>query len=142
MMFEISISVTIKSLPKWLNKNFITKILVRLPKKYFKKSPKIFSFVFIGDHKMKKLNYTYRGKNYSTDVLSFRYERIGEILICVPQAVHQAYIFNIPLKKEMARLIAHGILHTVGFDHERSEKEAKKMFTLQDKMAGWDSAPF
>lgn len=100
------------------------------------KNKKELSIVIVGDKKIKQLNWQYRKKNKITDVLSFEGEAdfLGEIVICLSKAKRQAKKFNLPLKIEMSRLLIHGILHLLGYDHEKSLKEAKKMYALQDKL--------
>lgn len=105
----------------------------------------------IGEKKMQSLNYKWRGKDKSTDVLSFESGQLkknnanfvfapenifclGEIIICYPVAVRQAREDECSLNKEMAILLIHGILHLAGYDHEKSVQEARKMFRLQEKI--------
>lgn len=96
----------------------------------------------ISNSEMKSLNKKYRGKNKPTDVLSFsRVEfktefpsiDIGEVLIATDVAKKQAPRFDNTYHEELARLTVHGVLHIFGYDHERSKKEEKVMFRLQDK---------
>lgn len=93
---------------------------------------------FISDDKMKKLNQEYRGKDSTTDVLSFSYledaqknDTLGDIVISYQQAERQAEEKDI--KEEIVTLLTHGILHIFGYDHEAKE-DAEKMFSLQDKI--------
>ncbi|MBI2451352.1 MAG: rRNA maturation RNase YbeY [Parcubacteria group bacterium] len=120
----------------------------------FKKFKKIeISLAFVGDSRIKKLNKIWRGKNRITDVLSFGVEeiefknspvgdvfispdnvkRIGEIVIDPHQAKKQAKKFGHSLDKEIIRLLAHGILHLLGYDHE-NDKEALEMERLEEKI--------
>lgn len=96
------------------------------------------SIVLVGDKRIQELNKEYRHKNKVTDVLSFgdwqEEDFLGEVIICVPQAKRQAKEFGIDFKSEMARLLIHGILHLAGYDHEKSKKEEKIMFGLQDQI--------
>lgn len=73
------------------------------------------SIVLVGDAKIKSLNTKYRKKNRITDVLAFDY---GEIIICLPQAKRQAKELKHSLKKELAILLVHGILHLAGYNDE------------------------
>jgi len=102
------------------------------------KIKKSLSVVVVGEAKIKKINFLYRHKNKSTDVLSFEGEGdlLGEIFLCWPIAKKQAKQYGLTLKEEIARLAIHGILHLSGFDHEKGGAEAKKMFDLQDKLLG------
>ena len=94
------------------------------------------SIALVGPARMKKLNKKYRGKNRTTDVLAFGSDQklfsvfqkeIGEIVICLQEVKKNAKRFNLSFKKELTRVLVHGILHLLGYDHEISKTEAKKM---------------
>ncbi len=95
----------------------------------------------VGEKKIKALNLKYRGKNLVTDVLSFSWleggempgDFLGQIFICYPQIVRQAKEYKVSVEEEFARMLVHGLLHLVGYDHVK-ENEAKKMFVLQEKI--------
>ncbi len=89
------------------------------------------------------LNKEWRNKDKPTDVLSFpinekppeyKYYLLGDVVISLPVAKRQAEKTGLTYKEEILRLLIHGILHLLGYDHEKSEKEAKIMFSLQDKI--------
>ena len=88
---------------------------------------KQFSVAFISDDRMKQLNELFRGKNFTTDVLSFPHEpdefnpdkdNLGDIVISVEQAQKQAAENGLTLEVEIKQLILHGLLHLCGHDHE------------------------
>jgi probable rRNA maturation factor len=97
------------------------------------------SLVLTGQERMQKLNREYRGKNRPTDVLSFSMTEqkeeaptafieppdglihLGEIIISYPQAVIQAGEKGHAVGKELAILLVHGILHILGYDHEKAD---------------------
>ena len=95
------------------------------------------SVLFVGDRAMRSLNRRYRRKDRTTDVLSFpfhegakravRPELLGDIVIAVPVAERQACDAGTGLAAEIDRLLVHGLLHLVGYDHERGPLEAKRM---------------
>lgn len=103
------------------------------------------SLTFVGKDKIKSLNRAYLGRSGVTDVISFNLseqERIdsdnpllGDIYICAARAREQAEDLGLPLKEELIRLAAHGVLHLLGYDHE-NEKDAGKMFKLQEDAVG------
>ena len=80
------------------------------------------------------LNRTYRHKNAPTDVLAFptrlpndvELDLLGDIVVCAGAVNRHAADNNISRPTHWARIIAHGILHLCGYDHEQS-KDAKKM---------------
>ena len=86
---------------------------------------------------MRTLNKRYRGKNGTTDVLSFsmreglfadvRPELLGDIVISVPVAEKQARAAGHSLVCEIELLLVHGLLHLLGYDHERGRAEARRM---------------
>lgn len=95
----------------------------------------------VGDKEIKDLNFRYRGKNKVTDVLSFAWqeekliktESLGQIYICYPQIVRQAKQFKINTAEEFTRMLTHGFLHIMGYDHVE-KKDAVKMFKFQEEI--------
>jgi len=95
------------------------------------------SVLLVGDKAMRSLNRQYRGKDRTTDVLSFplregRFSRIqphvlGDIVLSLPAAARQAKAAGEPYHVEIGRLLVHGYLHLLGYDHERSRAEAGRM---------------
>ena len=78
------------------------------------------SVVVVNDTEMKRLNQQYRHQSTVTDVLSFPYgEDGGEIVLCYPQAKRQAAVKQVSLQRELDWLTVHGLLHILGYDHER-----------------------
>ena len=90
---------------------------------------------FIGDVRMRRLNRTYRGLDAPTDVLAFamreargpRTPLLGDVVISLDTAARQAAAQGHDLRREIAILLVHGILHLLGFDHERGAPEARRM---------------
>jgi probable rRNA maturation factor len=83
--------------------------------------------VLAGDATLRRLNREFRGKDATTDVLSFASgdgklpdgsRPLGEIVISVPQAARQAGDFGHSLARELRVLAIHGYLHLLGYDHE------------------------
>lgn len=101
------------------------------------------SVAFIGPGRMVKLNKVYRGKNRVTDVLSFsgskvgfgkfkigpteKMQGLGEIVICLREVTKNARKQSSDFDTELKKIVIHGVLHLLGYDHEKSETEAKKM---------------
>lgn len=72
-----------------------------------------------GDAELHELNLRYRGKDRPTDVLAFPDddEYLGDVAVSVERAVAQAPRFHGTPEAELARLLAHGLLHLLGYDH-------------------------
>ncbi|GAB6071711.1 rRNA maturation RNase YbeY [Venenivibrio stagnispumantis] len=101
------------------------------------------SISLVDDETMRNLNREWRGKDKTTDVLSFpmedefgisKYRLLGDVIISLPYAEKQAKEIGYTIEEEIIRLLTHGILHLLGYDHETSEEDAKIMFDLQDKI--------
>jgi len=95
------------------------------------------SIAFVVPAEMQKLNKKYRKKDKPTDVLSFEKvshfkEEASEIIICPSVVREKAKDSKLSLKKELANVLIHGILHTLGYDHEISKIEEEKMFKKQE----------
>ena len=102
--------------------------------------------VITSQERVKQLNKDYRGKDAPTDVLAFYMmtagegkgvessdfiappdgvRHLGEVIISYPQAVIQAEEHHHSIKRELAILIIHGVLHLLGYDHEEPEQERR-----------------
>jgi probable rRNA maturation factor len=94
------------------------------------------SIAIVTDDEIAALNSEHRGKRSATDVLSFsllegehndqRGKLLGDVVIGIETAARQARAAHRSLDEEVARLLIHGILHLLGWDHEESA-EAKLM---------------
>jgi probable rRNA maturation factor len=96
------------------------------------------SIALISDREMRALNRRWRGKDGATDVLSFPLgERgaLGDVAISLDTAKRQAREGGWPLSVELRRLLAHGILHCRGYDHERRE-DARRMARAERRLLG------
>ncbi|HTT37118.1 MAG TPA: rRNA maturation RNase YbeY [Burkholderiales bacterium] len=84
----------------------------------------------VGAPEGRRLNRAFRGKDYATNVLSFRYpdERplAGDIVLCAAVVRREARERGISLEAHYAHLVVHGVLHLQGYDHER-RPEAQRM---------------
>ena len=109
------------------------------------------SLNIVGSSRIKSLNNKYRGKNKITDVLSFplidfkshitrNYFKkndilsLGDIFVCLDVAQQDAKNEGIDIERKLCFLAVHGFLHLLGYDHERSKKDEKIMFAMQDKI--------
>jgi probable rRNA maturation factor len=95
------------------------------------------TIVFVGDEAIKELNRRFRGKNYPTDVLSFRNQaapfeaaaekHLGDVVISVARAAEQAKEHGLSFTAEVKQLILHGLLHLCGYDHEADNGEMNRL---------------
>ncbi|MGB5105415.1 MAG: rRNA maturation RNase YbeY [Candidatus Zixiibacteriota bacterium] len=87
------------------------------------------NLIFIADSRMYELNKEYRGKDKTTDVLSFAMEDdevplLGEIYISIPEARRNAAEYGITPTQEILKLFCHGLLHLLGIHHPNKAKRA------------------
>ncbi|MBI5235271.1 MAG: rRNA maturation RNase YbeY [Deltaproteobacteria bacterium] len=97
------------------------------------------SLCLIDDEGIRALNKKYRGKDKSTDVLSFCMADevlLGDVVISIERARAQAEEAGCGLDEEMARLVIHGVLHLVGFDHVKGGHQARKMKIKEAELYG------
>jgi probable rRNA maturation factor len=98
------------------------------------------SILFVNDERMKTLNRQYRGIDRTTDVLSFPQEDtfpkasgpesdivLGDIVINLHKAERQAKENGLTFDEELKRLLVHGLLHLLGYDHEKGGHSERKM---------------
>lgn len=137
--------ICIKNEQKALRIGIFVKALIRrcclavLEVEGFQKDVEV-SVLFVENEQIKFLNNKYRNKNEVTDVLSFplydgeNYEvgengvvYLGDVVISTEKVIAQAREFNHSVKREIAFLFVHSMLHLMGYDHEFSEADAKLM---------------
>lgn len=108
----------------------------------------------VDTHTIRHLNKMYRGKDKSTDVLSFALEEnsqdddfpevilkeddsfvkiLGDIVICDEKIIEQAQAYGHSFERELAFLVVHGFLHVNGYDHQTPTEEAE-MFRIQEEV--------
>jgi probable rRNA maturation factor len=96
------------------------------------------SIALVSDREMRALNRRWREQDRPTDVLSFPLEErgaLGDVVISLDTARRQAREGGWPLAAELRRLLAHGILHCRGYDHERPE-DARRMAAAERRLLG------
>ena len=81
----------------------------------------------VGESEGRRLNRSYRNKDYATNVLSFAYgDGGGDVVLCHPVIAREARAQGKSIAAHYAHLVVHGILHLRGYRHERKE-EARRM---------------
>lgn len=107
------------------------------------KSKSAVNLKFMSTQEMILLNQEFRKKNSDTNVLSFPINidikqlsnELGDIAISVPFVKRESHSLNRNIDDHMMHLLAHGILHLLGFDHERENDanimEAKEINYLE-----------
>ena len=112
------------------------------------------TIVFIDDAEMCWFNDHYRKKTGPTNVLSFPFaegadeiiqglpiKELGDIVISIDTAIRESIEYNQTVEERLRWLILHGILHLLGYDHERGPKDARKMDNKEQKLLKEYSLP-
>jgi probable rRNA maturation factor len=104
--------------------------------------------IFVDDDFMKRLNWKFTRRRKTTDVLSFGmkegeeggldYPSLGDIYVSLDQAKRQAQEYRVSRKEEIKRLVIHGLLHLLGYDH-KSRKQAKIMKEKEKAYLNWNN---
>lgn len=103
---------------------------------------------FVNDEEIKELNANFRNIEKSTDVLSFplgengvydinpenNAKMLGDIVISVDHAVHQAELYGHSIQREISFLTVHSMLHLLGYDHVNGGLEQMKMREKEEKV--------
>ncbi|MBW2560427.1 MAG: rRNA maturation RNase YbeY [Deltaproteobacteria bacterium] len=106
------------------------------------------SLVFVDDEGITEINREYLGRDYPTNVIAFSMNEgefgninptvLGDIVISVETALRDAQTGNLSPEDELDYLMIHGILHLLGYDHEKppeaeemGKKEKEVFFTLK-----------
>lgn len=92
--------------------------------------------VFVASGEIRRLNRLYRRKDYSTDILSFQPaddSSLGELVLCLPVIRQQCKRTGLSERGELGYMIVHGVLHLLGYDHEKPAAQVE-MFSLQDEI--------
>lgn len=123
-------------------KNISEKAIKDIVKKtggYLDLNKKRVTVILTDNNYIRELNNKYRNKDRATDVISFDYRdenfpgeecdpsHLGDIYISLEKAREQSVEYNVSLEDELKRLLVHGMLHLMGYDHEASPEEEKKM---------------
>jgi probable rRNA maturation factor len=102
--------------------------------------------IFVDDDFMRKLNRKFTRRRKTTDVLSFGmnegenigvdYPGLGDIYVSLDQAKRQSKEYGISFEEETSRLVIHGVLHILGYDH-KNKIQAKMMKEKEEKYLNW-----
>lgn len=106
-------------------------------------SSAVIGLTFVNDPQMRRINLQHRRIDRTTDVLAFPAVSpmgqgapvvLGDVVISIDTAGRQARDVRAALRDECCRLVIHGYLHLLGYDHERSRREAARMRRLERRL--------
>ncbi|HVA80671.1 MAG TPA: rRNA maturation RNase YbeY [Candidatus Binataceae bacterium] len=118
------------------------------------------SIMIVDNAAIAALNFAYRNRDRPTDVLSFsQLEQpggcapgpaaiaddaatiLGDVVISIETALTQARTQGVTPRERLRTLLIHGILHLIGYDHERSPSDARRMFAREREIASRTAKP-
>lgn len=105
--------------------NLIKKILRK------EKAKGIINLVLVDDPEIRRLNKKFRKKDKATDVLSFEMGEdgvLGDIAISEPTTKRNAKRYGVTYRQELKRLVVHGVLHLLGYDHGKEMRRAEETY--------------
>lgn len=97
---------------------------------------KAINIILVDNNEIKRLNNTYRKKDYVTDVLTFNdgsFNNLGDVFVSIPKMMEQSEELGHSSERELGFLVVHGFLHTIGYDHQNEDDE-KEMIELQNRI--------
>jgi len=96
---------------------------------------------FVNTLQMKRLNFAWKARKYATDILSFPTPKMffaqgqmGELIVCGDVLRRQAREQKHSAEAELEILLVHGVLHLLGLDHEKGDREARVMKKWEEKL--------
>jgi len=136
--------------PIAVDATFVRDVVVQALRLQGYRNPPDVGVALVDDAYIRVLNREYRGGDYATDVLAFPMDAgpsapargdgagaheavLGDIVISIQRAREQARQFKQPLRREVALLAIHGLLHLLGYDDE-TEAAASVMWSRQKEL--------
>ncbi|MDC4205401.1 MAG: rRNA maturation RNase YbeY [Candidatus Manganitrophus sp.] len=93
--------------------------------------------ILVNNRQIRVYNRDYRKKDQPTDVLSFPMREgvggelhpdfLGDVMISLERSAEEAILYGRSRREQLLILLIHGVLHLLGYDHERSPKEERRM---------------
>jgi probable rRNA maturation factor len=103
---------------------------------YLQLQKKEINIILVDNKQIQDLNKQYRDKDYPTDVLTFpdgNYNNLGDIFVSLEKCEEQRIEYGHSFDRELGFLVVHGLLHTLGYDHQSKEQE-EEMISIQEKI--------
>lgn len=95
------------------------------------------SVTFLGRDAMRRLNREYKGHDRPTDVIAFPLQSpgglAGDVYVCPWQARRQAAALGVAEREELIRLLVHGTLHVLGWEHPEAARARSPMWRRQER---------
>lgn len=147
-MIAVDIAYEVESMEQRAPRDMVEKMIIRTLASLHEDDCEL-SCTFIGDGTMREMNNAYRGKDESTDILSFvqsedddefpfptmddsESRMLGDMVISLDTMERNCEYFKVPVQQELIRLLIHGVLHLLGWDHETNEMSEPMLEKQED----------
>jgi rRNA maturation RNase YbeY len=121
--------------PEYINKSVLSSKLVDLANKHHSQIEAL-NYIICSDDHLLNINQSYLGHDYYTDIITFPYKQgkiiEGDVFISLDRIKENAIEYHVDEKNELLRVIAHGLLHLIGFN-DKTEKESLEMRYAEDE---------
>ncbi len=101
------------------------------------------SVTFLGRDSMRRLNFRYKHHDAPTDVIAFTLPAapagrlVGDVYVCPWVTARAARAHGVTARQELIRVVVHGVLHVLGYDHPEGEDRARSpMWRRQERYVG------
>jgi probable rRNA maturation factor len=130
-----------------VNQSVLSSLVEWLVERHLPPGEYTLSLHVVTDETIRELNHEHRAKDAHTDVLSFPLHdpsgmrfvlppghpiNLGDVVVSYPRAVEQARDYGHSTARELGYLVAHGVLHILGFDHE-DEADRRRMRQAEEE---------
>ena len=114
----------------------VINLVLTKAKNHLNLNNKSINIILVDNDEIKRLNSSYRHKDYVTDVLTFpdgELGQLGDVFISIPKCEEQAVELGHSFDRELGFLTVHGLLHAIGYNHHTDEEE-EIMTSLQKEI--------
>ena len=100
----------------------------------------VLSVAFVGRRRIRTLSRRYLRRDHETDVIAFTLSGapgvvVGDVYVAPEVAARAARRYGVPLREEVLRLVVHGVLHVLGYDHpEGASRTLGPMWAVQERL--------
>ncbi len=131
-MGEASIEVRLDRKVKGISEAWVKKV-IKKTLALEKTRAKSVSVFLTGNKKIRSINKRYLKHDYATDVIAFGMDGsyLGDVVVSTEMAMQMAKELKIDFKEELARYLAHGVLHLLGYK-DKNRKDSKEMMKRQE----------
>lgn len=99
------------------------------------------NYIFVDDERLLEMNKAHLGHDYYTDIITFPYQEepiVSDVFISLDRIAENADTFQVEFMMELRRVMAHGLLHLLGYDDHTPEDVEMMRQAESNALAGFD----